>query len=37
MSISTKQEMMGGSDISWTICQSSAGHSRQTTCRHLII
>jgi len=28
-----KQEMMGGSgsDISWTICKSSAPHSRQIT------
>jgi len=28
--ISTKQEMMGGSGISWTICKSFAPHSRQT-------
>jgi len=26
-----KQEMMGGSDISWTICRSSAPCSRQLT------
>jgi len=26
-----KQEMMGGSDISWTICKSLAHCSRQTT------
>jgi len=26
-----KQEMMGGSGISWTICKSFAPHSRQIT------
>jgi len=26
-----KQETMGGSDISWTICKSSAPHYRQIT------
>jgi len=26
-----KQEMMGGSDINWTICKSFAPHSRQIT------
>jgi len=26
-----KQAMMGGSGISWTICKSSAPHSRQIT------
>jgi len=26
-----KQEMMDGSDVSWTICRSSAPHSRQIT------
>jgi len=33
--ILTKQEMMGGSDVSWTICKSFALRSRQTTTQHV--
>jgi len=31
-----KQKMIGCSGISWTICKSSAPHSRQIPTQHLI-